>query len=154
MYGNMSQPRGFYGPQTSIYPQINTPITDPTLFAQTAPKVLPGHMVERLEDITVGDVPIDGSLGLFPQKDGSCIYAKSWNADGTIKTMRFVPSEETDLVPRKESVQEDEVMVDPLAPLSEKLDLLLDLLTGPSTSSSKSGVKKNNQNGSDSEDKE
>lgn len=154
MYRNMSQPAGFYGPQSSIYPQINTPITNPSMFAQTAPKVLPGRMINKLEDITVGDVPNDGSLGLFPQQDGSCIYAKSWNADGTIKTMKFIPSEETDTLPRKESVQEAESSTDPFSSIGEKLDLLLDLLTDPGSSKSKSGVKKNNQNGSEKEDKE
>lgn len=65
MYRNMNQPAGFYGPQTSIYPQINTPIANPTMYAQNASTVLPGRMVDKAEDITVGEVPLDGSLGLF-----------------------------------------------------------------------------------------
>lgn len=154
MYRNIGQPGNFYGPQTPIYPQINTPIANPTMFAQNASTVLPGRMVEKAEDITVGEVPLDGSLGLFPQKDGSCIYAKSWNPDGSIKTMKFVPAEETDVIPRKESVQEDQQTIDPFSTISEKLDLLLDILTSPDSSKPKNGVKKNNQNGSGNEDKE
>lgn len=154
MYRNMNQPAGFYGPQTSIYPQINTPIANPTMYAQNASTVLPGRMVDKAEDITVGEVPLDGSLGLFPQKDGSCIYAKSWNPDGSIKTMKFVPAEETDSIPRKESVQESQTDSDSLTSIGEKLDLLLDILTSPNSSKSKNGLKKNNQNGSESDDKE
>lgn len=150
----MNQPRGFYGPQTPIYPQINTPIANPTMYAQNASTVLPGRMVDKAEDITVGEVPLDGSLGLFPQRDGSCIYAKSWNPDGSIKTMRFIPAEETDIIPRKESVQEDQISNDPITAIGEKLDLLLDILTSPNPSKSKKGIKKDNQNGSENDDKE
>lgn len=152
MYGNINQ-GGYYGTNSYLYPQINPPINTPSTYAQQmTPTVLPGRMVDKGEDIMVGEVPTDGSLGLFPQKDGSCIYAKSWNSDGTIRTMKFVPMEQDDSAPRKESVQETQTPVVQDEEVNEKLDLILDLLTGPNPPKSKSGVK--NQNGSDSKEKE
>lgn len=51
--------------------------------------MLSGKMINRTEDITPSDVPMDGSMSLFPMVDGSCILAKTWNTDGTIRTIRY-----------------------------------------------------------------
>lgn len=48
-------------------------------------------IVNRLEDITPNDVPMDGTSGIFPLSDNSAIYVKSWNTDGTIKTIKYIP---------------------------------------------------------------
>lgn len=50
-----------------------------------------GRVVNSLDDITVQEVPTDGTAALFPAADGSCIYSKRWTPDGNILTMRFVP---------------------------------------------------------------
>lgn len=50
-----------------------------------------GRFVGRIEDVTANEVSMDGSVSLFPQNDLSVIYAKSWNADGTIKTIAYKP---------------------------------------------------------------
>lgn len=50
-----------------------------------------GRVVNSLDDITVQEVPTDGTVALFPAADGSCIYSKRWTPDGNISTMRFVP---------------------------------------------------------------
>lgn len=55
--------------------------------------VLPGRTVSNVDEIAIGEVPQDGSIGIFPQSDGKIIWAKSWNSDGTIKTMKFVPAD-------------------------------------------------------------
>ena len=34
---------------------------------------------------------MDGSISVFPMQDNSAIFVKRWNADGTIKTIKFVP---------------------------------------------------------------
>lgn len=34
---------------------------------------------------------MDGSVAFFPKQDLTEIYAKSWNADGTIRTLTFKP---------------------------------------------------------------
>ena len=50
-----------------------------------------GRVVNSLDDITVQEVPTDGTTALFPSADGKCIYSKRWTPDGNISTMRFVP---------------------------------------------------------------
>lgn len=50
-----------------------------------------GRVVNSLDDITVQEVPTDGTVALFPSADGKCIYSKRWTPDGNILTMRFVP---------------------------------------------------------------
>lgn len=52
--------------------------------------VLYGKMVDREEDIKVGDVPMDGTPGFFPLSDWSAIIAKAWSNDGQIRVMRYV----------------------------------------------------------------
>lgn len=52
---------------------------------------LAGRVVQNEQEITPQEVAMDGSISLFPLGDYSCIIAKQWNSDGTIKTLRFVP---------------------------------------------------------------
>lgn len=57
---------------------------------RTAPQIS-GRVVNSLDDITVQEVPTDGTVALFPSADGACVYSKRWTPDGNILTMRFVP---------------------------------------------------------------
>lgn len=41
-----------------------------------------GRVVNSLDDITVQEVPTDGTMALFPSADGKCIYSKRWTPDG------------------------------------------------------------------------
>lgn len=50
-----------------------------------------GKMITELNQITANDVPMDGSVAFFPKQDLSEVYAKSWNADGTIRTVTYKP---------------------------------------------------------------
>lgn len=61
-----------------------------------------GRVVNSLDDITVQEVPTDGTVALFPSADGSCIYSKRWTPDGNISTMRFVP-EASEVQPKQPS---------------------------------------------------
>lgn len=53
--------------------------------------VLSGRIIQQLNEITPQEVPMDGSVSLFPQNDYSCIYAKAWNSQGGIDTVKYVP---------------------------------------------------------------
>lgn len=64
-------------------------------FQQQMPRGVNGRVVQSVEMITANDVPMDGSAAFFPMQDMSAILAKSWNADGTIKTVIFKPVNET-----------------------------------------------------------
>lgn len=55
------------------------------------PAVIPGRMVANMDEITPQEVPMDGSISLFPQNDYSCIYAKAWTKEGNIQTVRYIP---------------------------------------------------------------
>lgn len=50
-----------------------------------------GKMISEINQITANDVPMDGSVAFFPKQDLSEVYAKSWNADGTIRTVTYKP---------------------------------------------------------------
>ncbi len=77
-YMPVQQPYQPYQPQ---YQQIP---------ARMVPQVS-GRVVNSLDDITVQEVPTDGTVALFPSADGTCIYSKRWTPDGNISTMRFAP---------------------------------------------------------------
>ena len=49
------------------------------------------RIVQAVETINPNEVPMDGSVAFFPKQDLTEIYAKSWNADGTIRTLTFKP---------------------------------------------------------------
>lgn len=77
-YPMYQQPQPFQPmPQTQAQPKPFSPIT--------------GRVVNSLDEITVQEVPTDGSIAWFPSADGSCVYGKRWTPDGNIATMRFVP---------------------------------------------------------------
>lgn len=57
-----------------------------------APSTLPGRQISSIDEIMPNDVPMDGSVSFFPVRDGSCVYAKYWNRQGTIDTVKFVPA--------------------------------------------------------------
>lgn len=54
-----------------------------------------GHMVNSESEIKPNEVPMDGSIALFPKPDFSEIIAKQWSQDGTITTLKFVPEAKT-----------------------------------------------------------
>lgn len=78
---------------TTQYPYGTSPTTTS---AQTINPLLRGRVISSESDVTPSDVPMDGSASYFPARDGSCIFSKSWNADGTISTRRFVPEQTHD----------------------------------------------------------
>lgn len=60
-----------------------------------------GKIVNTADEITPQDVPMDGSSAIFPIADGSAIVLMKWEANGSIKPIRYVPEkiEETPKVP-------------------------------------------------------
>lgn len=52
-----------------------------------------GKYVNDIQEITENDIPIDGSMAIFPKSDGSCIYTvrKSWDNNGSFRTSMYVP---------------------------------------------------------------
>lgn len=59
---------------------------------QFVPAPIHGHTIrDDSVEIPPNDVPMDGTVSLFPTEDYSCIFAKHWNKDGKITTTKFVP---------------------------------------------------------------
>ena len=77
-----------------------------------------GRVVNSLGEITVQEVPTDGTVAWFPFADGSCVYGKQWTPDGNITTMRFVP-EAADATPSQP---------DPFQLINARIDELVDLV--------------------------
>lgn len=51
--------------------------------------VIVGKIVNGLDDIRPNEVPNDGSIAVFPQSDGGCIYVKYLTGDGRINTVKY-----------------------------------------------------------------
>lgn len=98
-------------PQLNNLQQAQTTTQPPMQTIQNGS--LQGRIVAGLDEIVPNDVPRDGSIGLFPQRDYSCIFAKQWNNDGSISTIKFVP----------EPVQQEDVPVQQTG-VSEIMDRL------------------------------
>lgn len=59
---------------------------------QQAPGIL-GRPISMPTDIMPGDIPMNGQPCFFPMADGSAIYRKAWQPDGTISTTMYVPAQ-------------------------------------------------------------
>lgn len=79
-YPSSAVPTPTYIPPTSLYP------------ANVQPTLINGRSVDNIEEVTAGEVPLNGSLAIFPKKDGSVIYVKSMNANGIIDTKYYIPA--------------------------------------------------------------
>lgn len=65
-------------------------------------KTLGGRIIEKDDEVTPNEVPMDGSIYLFPKSDYSCIQAKQWRNDGSgLDTIVYVP-----LMSDEQNVQE------------------------------------------------
>ena len=94
-----------------------------------------GRVVNSLDEITVQEVPTDGTVAWFPSADGSCVYGKRWTPDGNITTMRFVP-ETADAAPSQP---------DPFQLINARIDELVDLVEDISDNMRRSAETKRTQ---------
>lgn len=85
-------------------------------------------IVNRLEDITINDIPMDGTPGIFPLSDGSAIYLKCWKSDGTINTIEYLPK----IIEPENKIEEMT-----LADLKEWLDEKLESFAKPTSKTKK-----------------
>ncbi len=78
--------------QNDIYGR-NANVSNPMNFGQSQQQasVLPGKVINGPQDIKMNEIPMDGTVALFPTSDYSAIYAKCWNSNGGIDTMEFNP---------------------------------------------------------------
>ena len=128
-YPNYYQPNPIQYQQN---PQMNQP--------QTVRIPIAGRMVGNVSEIVPNEVPMDGSVSFFPQSDYSCIYAKKWNTDGTIQTVKFVPAVDTEKAQQtsmEDIRQFNTDLANDISNISDRLDKIEKLLTPRTTRSSK-----------------
>lgn len=51
------------------------------------------RVVNSKDEITPGEVPMDGKIHLFPLSDYSMIIAKVWDNNGLLRTFNFIPEQ-------------------------------------------------------------
>lgn len=91
---------------------------------QPSKQTIFGKIVQNESQITPNDVPMDGTIALFPLQDFSKIIAKQWTPNGLIQTLEYLPANAKDDNP---TVTLDEVM----SHMDERLDQIEDLFTAP-----------------------
>lgn len=96
------QQQYYYYPNQTYIPQQN-PVYQPS---QPPRQVgIRGRIVNSETEILPQEIPMDGTVSLFPMADFSCIFAKKWLSNGTIETQKYVlaidvtnnPTENTDV---------------------------------------------------------
>ena len=92
-YGQQYNPQQPYMDRLAGLQQYQQTLQQPQMQMQTQqmPIGLNGKVVDSVDRITANDVPMDGSVAIFPKKDMSEIYLKSWTPNGTIATVVFKP---------------------------------------------------------------
>lgn len=89
-YGNLYGQPGVYPPPGYML------VRDPGMGAVTQTVTqnrisIPARFMDLNEKIMSNEVPSDGTVSLFIQKDYKAIYAKQANDRGTIDTVKYVP---------------------------------------------------------------
>lgn len=85
-------------PPSSVNAQYNN-FQSPSIPNQNGmirPGMIYGRVVNDPNEITPNEIPMDGSVSLFPTSDYSKIYAKAWNGNGLITTKTFVLEDTVD----------------------------------------------------------
>lgn len=121
---------GGYNLGPNPYGQVQPPTPQLSNLQQAAPVQtqqpvqLCGRVVANISEVTPNDIPMNGTVGLFPQSDYSCIFAKQWNQDGSISTIKFVPEAQTPTAPNEMPSDISQVILDKLDTLNEDVSRL------------------------------
>lgn len=83
-----------YQYQQNYQPQYQQQLTPTFMSGTNQTQQLSGRTVAKIDDIAVNEVPMDGSTAFFPNTNGQEVYAKKWNADGTVSTFLYKISTE------------------------------------------------------------
>lgn len=78
-------------PFGQVVPQTQVPQQTQATSQSQTPTYTRGRVVETDTDIKPNEVPMDGTVVLFPKSDFSCVYGKTWTQDGLLKSMKFIP---------------------------------------------------------------
>ena len=149
-YGQQYNPQQPYMDRLTGLQQYQQTLQQPQM---QMPVGLNGKIVDSVEQITANDVPMDGSVAIFPKKDMSEIYLKSWTPNGTIATVVFKPAldEQTNSVSAQPEMkigmdnEVTEVFMQRFDELKTKLEELEQSMTKPMTKTTISRTKKESE---------
>ena len=92
MTGSIAQPRYTYPTNYNMMnPSQAVNSFQPNYTAQPQQSSIFGRIVNDENEIMPNEVPMDGTIGIFPKSDGSEVIVKSWTQNGTISTVKYVP---------------------------------------------------------------
>lgn len=69
-----------FGQMAGQQPPIPVPVQQ--MQQPQRPSVVPGRTVASENEIKPNEIPMDGTISLFPLSDYSAIFAKQWKSDG------------------------------------------------------------------------
>lgn len=108
-----------------FFQQQQFPMQNPQSFQQTVPQPqiqgISGRIVDNAESISVNDVPMTG-VSVFPKSDMSEVYVKSWNPNGTIRSLTYKAVEP---VTEETEVKQTDDIMQRLTEIESKLDKLV-----------------------------
>lgn len=136
-YSQFNQPFGQF--QQPTLPVLQQPVQN----TPNIPQGIMGRTVMSDADIAANDVPMNGSPAYFPRQDGTVIYARQWNPDGSITTVRYIPD-----VPQQEETEQTPTLLD----IANQLDDIQSILKAerkPATTSRRSTKKETNDDDSE-----
>lgn len=115
----------FYNQQNGMYPMYTQPMSylpnqqmqeqqyqNQQMQQQSQQNRLTGRIVGSAMEINANEVPMNGSVGIFPTSDMKEIFVKSWNANGSIDTIVYKPEIKEEVIPvDKTKALEDELQL-------------------------------------------
>lgn len=96
----------------------------PQMQQQMSQTQMSGRFVNDVAEITANDVPMTGTYAIFPKQDMSEIYAKAWDSNGQIKTIRFKAD-----IPSAEPIKPSETSPVDFTEVNERLDRIEKILS-------------------------
>lgn len=154
-YGQQYNPQQPYMDRLAGLQQYQQTLQQPQM--QMQPQQMPvglnGKMVDVVDQITANDVPMDGSVAIFPKKDMSEIYLKSWTPNGTIATVVYHPvmEEPSNSAPVRDNLkiglsdEVTEIFMQKFDELANKIEELEKSMTKPMTKTTVSRTKKESE---------
>lgn len=90
-YNPMLSPQQRLMQMEQQYPQFSQQNQFMQQQIQQQPQGIVGKIVNDVSNVSPNDVPMDGSVAVFPKNDMTEIYCKQWTANGTIQTVVYKP---------------------------------------------------------------
>lgn len=126
------QPQRWQNPYDQPYSQMpqNTQISsqprlpydqNPSQASNQTSFIIPGRAINSIDEVKPNEVPMDGSISLFPIADYSAIFAKQWDTNGLIQTVKYVPEQP----PKSAETQQNDIssaILQRLDAIERKLD--------------------------------